>query len=107
MTPLGRFKFLLAPFGMCSTSEHYNGRMSEAFKGLTNYRKIVDNVIPFDEDKRTHAAHVRQFLQKCINKGIYLHKEKFKLCQIAVNFASCQISQEACKIDDGLLTYLR
>ena len=41
MTPFGRFKFLRAPFGICSISEHYNRRLDEAFQGLKNYRRIV------------------------------------------------------------------
>ena len=107
MTPFGRFKFLRAPFGICSISEHYNRRMDEAFQGLTNYRRIVDDVIIFDEDKRTHATHVRQFLQRCADKEISLHKEKFKFCETAVTFAGYQISQEGYKIADELLTALR
>jgi len=31
ITPFGRYKFLRAPFGICSISEHYNRRMDEAF----------------------------------------------------------------------------
>ena len=107
MTPFGRFKFLRAPFGICLISEHYNRRMDEAFRGLTNYRRIVDDVIIFDEDKRTHATHVRQFLQRCADKGISLRKEKFKFCETAVTFAGYQISQEEYKIADELLTALR
>ena len=68
--------------------------MDEAFQGLTNYRRIVDNVIIFDENKRTHATHARQFLQRCADKGISLHTEKFKFCETAVTFAGYQISQE-------------
>ena len=69
MTPFGRYKFLRALFGICSISEHYNRRMNEAFTGLCNYRRIVDDVIIFDRDRSTHLAHVRQFLQRCADKG--------------------------------------
>lgn len=37
ITPFGRFKFLRAPYGISSISEHYNRRMDEAFAGLTGY----------------------------------------------------------------------
>ena len=70
MTPFGRFKFLRAPFGICSISEHYNRRMDEAFQGLDNYRRIVDDVIIFDENEKNHVARIRQFLQRCADKGI-------------------------------------
>ena len=64
-TPFGHFKILQAPFGICLILEHYNRCMNEAFQELTNYRRIVNDVIIFDEDKHTHAIHVRQFLQRC------------------------------------------
>ena len=84
MTPFGRYKFLRAPFGICSISEHYNRRMDEAFTGLCNYRRIIDDVIIFDRDRSTHLAHVRQFMQRCADKGISLNKEKFKFAQTIV-----------------------
>ena len=77
MTPFGRYKFLRAPFGICSISEHYNRRINEVFQGLKNYRRVVDDIIIFDEDENTHVAHVREFLKRCAEKGISLHKEKF------------------------------
>ena len=65
MTPFGRFKFLRAPFGICSISEHYNWRLDEAFQGLKNYRRIVDDVVIFDNKETDHLAHIRQFLKRC------------------------------------------
>lgn len=38
ITPFGRFKFLRAPYGISSISEHYNRIMDEAFSGLSGYR---------------------------------------------------------------------
>jgi cell division GTPase FtsZ len=47
---VGRYKLLRAPFGLSSISEHYNRRMYEAFQGLSDFRRIVDDVLIFDED---------------------------------------------------------
>ena len=80
MTPLGRFKFFRAPFGICSISERCNRRIDEAFKGLTNYRRVVDDVIIFDDNESNHVNHDCQFVQRCADKGIFLHKDKFKFC---------------------------
>ena len=55
ITLFGRYKFLRAPFGICSISEHYNRRMDEAFSGLDNYRKVVDDVLIFDSDFQAHV----------------------------------------------------
>ena len=58
ITPFGRFKYLRAPFGISSISEHYNWRMDEAFAGMHNFSKIVDDVFIFEEDKTEHVKHV-------------------------------------------------
>ena len=53
--------------------------MDEAFQGLTNYRRIVNDVIIFDENKRTHAIHVMQFLQRCDNKENFFTLRKIQV----------------------------
>ena len=63
ITPFGRFKYLRAPYGISSISEHYNRWMDEAFTGLSRYRRIVDDVVIYDSDPSQHIDHVRQFLQ--------------------------------------------
>ena len=68
MTPFGRYKFLRASFGICSISEHYNRRMDEALRGLGNYRKVVDDIVIYDNDLDSHVNHVRQFLARCAEK---------------------------------------
>ena len=37
ITPFGRFKYLRAPYGISSISEHYNRRMDEALNGLSGF----------------------------------------------------------------------
>ena len=63
ITPFGRFKYLRAPYGICSISEHYNRRMTEAFAGLSGFRRIVDDIVIYDSNVTDHVAHVKQFLQ--------------------------------------------
>ena len=58
ITPFGRFKYLQAPYGISSISEHYNRRMDEAFAGLSGYRRVVDDVVIYDSDETKHTTHV-------------------------------------------------
>ena len=106
-TPFGRFKFLRAPFGISSISEHYNRRLDEAFRGLHNYRRIVNDVVIYDDNETSHETHVRQFLQRCADKGVSLHKDKFKFCETEVTFAGFKLSREGYKVDDSPLNAIR
>ena len=98
ITPFGRYKFLRAPFGISSISEHYNRRMDEAFEGLPDFRKIVDDVIIFSKSAEEHVELVRKFLQRCRERGISLSKEKLQFCKTAVDFAGFHVSPSGYKI---------
>ena len=102
ITPFGRYKFMRAPFGLSSISEHYDRRMYEAFQDLTGFRRIVDDVLVFDEDLTSHVNHVRQFLQRCEERGISLGRDKFQFCQTEVEFAGFHLSQDGYHISDDI-----
>ena len=70
ITPQGRFKYLRALYGLSSISEHYDRRMAEAFAGLQGFRRIVDDIVIYDNNTSDHAAHVRQFLQRCVENQV-------------------------------------
>jgi hypothetical protein len=56
ITPFGRFMYCRAP---SSISEHYNRQMDEALSGIQGVRKIVDDLLVFDQDEQQQLQHVR------------------------------------------------
>ena len=96
ITPFGRFKF---PYGISSISEHYNRRLDEAFDGLPGYRRIVDDLVIYDNDPTQHTRHVRQFLQRCADKKITLNVAKWRFAQRSVTFAGFRLSSDGYQID--------
>ena len=46
--PFGKFKYLHAPYGISSISEHYNHCMTEAFKGLSGFSCVVNDFVIYD-----------------------------------------------------------
>jgi len=103
ITPFGRYKYLRAPYGTSSISEHYDRRMAEAFTGLTGFCCVVDDVIIYDSDEDQHAAHVRQFLQCCADKHIALNPEKCRFNQKEVTFAGFTLSEQGYKVDHSIV----
>ena len=99
ITPFGRFKFLRAPYGISSISEHYNRRMDETFTGLPGFRRVVDDIVIYDNDIAEHTHHFRQFLQRCEEKQITLNIAKWKFTQTMVNFAGFTLSAEGYQVD--------
>ena len=48
ITLFDRFKYLRFPYGISSTSEHYNCHMAEALADLSGYCRMVDDIIIYD-----------------------------------------------------------
>ena len=102
ITPFGRFKYLRAPYGISSISEHYNRHMTEAFAGLSGFNRIVDDIVIYDSNAADHLTHVKQFLQRCVDRNIALNIEKCKFFQTTVTFAGFQLSAEGYQIDQTI-----
>ena len=75
ITPFGRYKYLRAPYGISLISEHYNCRMSKAFRGLSGFRYVVDDFVIYDSNITDHISHVQQFLQRCKENNIALNTD--------------------------------
>ena len=99
ITPFGRFKYLRAPYGISSISEHYNRRMSEALSGLSGFRRIVDDMLIYDNDAVQHVSHVRAILQRCAERNITLNANKFKFALPEIQFAGFVLSKDGYRID--------
>ena len=106
ITPYGRFKFMRAPYGISSISEHYNRRMDEAFAGLSGYRRIVDDVVIYDCEEAVHRDHVRQFLQRCVDRRVTLNRDKCRFSQPEIKFAGFILSGEGYRVDSSIVEAL-
>ena len=102
ITSFGRFKYLKAPYGICSISEHYNCRMAEAFVGLSGFRHIVYDIVIYDSNVVDHIADVKQFLQRCRDRNISLNIGKCYFFQTQVTFAGFQLSAKGYQIDESI-----
>ena len=102
ITPFGRFKYLRAPYGISSISEHYNRRMDEALIGLSGFRRIVDDIVIYDNDVIQHESRVRKFLQRCSDHKITLNTSKFKYAKPEVQFAGFILSADGYKTDPAI-----
>ena len=73
--------------------------MTEAFKGLSGFRRVVDDFVIYDDNITDHIAHVKQFLQCCAEKRITLNIEKCRFFQTKLTFAGFLLSEEGYQID--------
>lgn len=102
LTPFGRYKYLRAPYGISSISDHYNRRMHECFVNMKDFARVVDDVIVYDNNINEHYTHVEKFLQVCQQKGVSLNKDKFVFGQKTAKFAGHILSKNGYSLDPDL-----
>ena len=63
--------------GLSSAGDEHNRRGDEALSDMSNFQKVVEDVIIYNRDIKSHVNSVREALQRCADAGITLDKEKF------------------------------
>ena len=76
--------------------------MTEAFRGLSGFRRIVNDFVIYDSNISDYESHVKQFLQCCADFNISLNTEKFQFFQRQVTFAGFQLSAEGYQVDPSI-----
>jgi hypothetical protein len=93
MTPWGRYKFLRASMGFCSSSDEYNRRADAAFAQVAQVVRVVDDILRFDSSFSAHVAGVRVVLTATQNAGITLNENKFHFAKRSVEWVGFQIQR--------------
>jgi hypothetical protein len=99
MTPWGRFKYLRAPMGLCSSSDEYNRRADLAFENVSNTVRVVDDLLRFDNSFPEHVAGVCTVLSAARKSGITFSLKKFQFARTQVQWVGFQIQPGGVSVD--------
>ena len=58
VTPFGKYKFLMVPFGLAQASAYFQLLMNTVFKGLKFAMTYLDDIIIFSENELQHLEHL-------------------------------------------------
>jgi hypothetical protein len=103
MTPWGRYKFLRASMGLCSSSDEYNRRADVAFQGVPHTVRVVDDLLRFDSAFPEHVAGVCAVLSAARKAGITFSRKKFCFAQQQIQWVGYQIQPGGVTVDPGKL----
>ena len=99
ITPFGRRKFKRLPYGIKSAPEIFQKIMSEILDGLPGVILHMDDVLVFAETAEEHDKRVRSVLQRLLEKGMTLNKDKCAFSQTSVCFLGHVVSEKGIEID--------
>ena len=102
-TPWGRFKYLRATHGLCSSGDEYNRRQDEAFAGLQNFARVVDDLLLFHETFSDHIAGVCAILRAARTARITFNPKKFVFAQQQLMWVGYHIKQGGFEVDPSKL----
>ena len=75
ITPFGRFCFHRLPFGITSTPEHFQRRMSELLGDIEGVVCMIDDVLVHGKTPKEHDDRLYRVLCRLQQEGLMLNKE--------------------------------
>ena len=107
ITPWGRFRYLRNPQGLISAGDEYNRRTDAAFDGITNFKKVVDDCLVYDDDLSDHVARVRRVLTCARDNGIKLSAKKFVFAATQIEFCGYRLNADGWTVDEAKTSAIR
>ena len=86
ITPFGRFYFNRLPFGITSTPEHFQRRMTEILGDISGVMCLVDDILVTGKTQDEHNSRLTEVLTRLEKAKVILGLSKCKFSQPSVKF---------------------
>ena len=107
ITPWGLKRFRRNPMGLISAGDEHNRRGDEALAGMSNVRKIVEDIVIYDKEPgKVHEERVREVIRRCGEAGITLGRKKCKYAQPTAEWCGYSLSKEGYTVTSSLVNAL-
>lgn len=87
-TPLGHFEYLVMPFDLTNAPAFFQALVNDVLRDFLNRTVFVylDDILIFSRSKEEHIQHVREVLQRLLDKKLFVKAEKCEFHVSAVSF---------------------
>ena len=105
--PFGRYSFNKLPFGITSTSDHFQKRMSAILEGLEGVLCVMDDVLVFGKTKAEHDKRLFAVLQQIQKTGITLNTDKCEFWHDKLTFLGHVVNKEGISPDPAKIAAIK
>ena len=104
-TPYRRYRWKRLPFGVSVASEIFQKRLFQALDRLNGLLTVHDDMVIYgvgeteEEATADHNTKLRQFLQRCRERGVKLNKKKLKLLRKEIPYMGHLVTANGLKPD--------
>ena len=100
LLPCGRFRYLRAPMGLCSSSDEWCRRSDTTIENIPRVHKLVDDYLVTRDMLDELSSNIRKVLDKCKDLGLTISRRKF-IIGMKIKFAGFELSQQGVKPDEA------
>ena len=105
-TPFGRYRYLRLPFGLKSSNEIFQKRMSATFGDITGVIVIYDDLLIYGKTMIEHNKTLQKVLDRARNVGVKWNKKKCVFGTDTVKYIGHIICREGIKPDPSKIADL-
>ena len=104
-TPFGKYKWLRMPFGLSSSPEEFQRRLSDALSGLKGVTVVADDILiygkgsSYEEAVKDHNEKLERLLTRARRVNLKLNKEKCKFLLEELSYIGHVITKDGVKPD--------
>ena len=98
-TLIGRFRYLRLPFGLKSSNEVFQKRMSQVYERLEGVEVVFDDILVHGTTREEHDSRLKAALQRSREAGVKLNDTKCKFGLQEVTYLGRVISVDGIKPD--------
>ncbi|TRY71070.1 hypothetical protein TCAL_12980, partial [Tigriopus californicus] len=86
--PWGLYRYKRNAMGLINAGDEHN------IRGIENVKKIVEDILIYNVDLKTHLERVEEVVKRCEDNGIMLSREKCCVAEKSVTWCGYRISEE-------------
>ena len=94
VTPLGKYEFLMVPFGLAQAPAYFQLLMNKVLKGLKFPMTYLDDIIIFSQDKLQHLEHLDIVFSRLWEAGLKMKCSKCDFFKSEIHYLGHLISPE-------------
>ena len=106
-TPCGRYKWLRLPFGLSSSPEEFQRRLTETLDGLRGVQVVADDILIYGQSREEHDQNLREFFKRARKTSLKLNKAKCQFLKTELPYIGHVLTQNGVKPDPAKVAAIK
>ena len=94
VTPFGKYKFLMVPFGLAQAPAYFQLLMNKVLKGLKFVMTYLNDIIIFSQNELQHLEHLEIVFSRLREAGLKMKRSKCDFFKSEIHYLGHLISPE-------------